>query len=504
MSPNLNNVISHFLTAAKKHPDNIAIIEKGKSISYRELEAEVRSTAAYFTESGIKQGDRVLVFVPMSIDLYRTVLALFYVGATAVFLDEWVTKERLLLCCRLADCKGFIGPTKARIMSWFAKDLRQIPIKLSLSKRGQEIKEPAIVNEDHSALITFTTGSTGTPKAADRSHTFLDAQFQILKKKVDTKPGDIEMTVLPIVLFINLGVGATSVLADYNSRKPQSLNPALIINQLRKNKVERIISSPYFIKTIAQYLISQKVEVKTLREIYTGGAPVFSSEANIYREAFPDSDIKIIYGSTEAEPISSISANQLIKQSDKQNLGLPVGNIHPQTKLKIIKLDNSHAHNLSVEELENITLKENDIGEILVAGNHVLKKYYNNPQAFRKNKIIVEGEIWHRTGDSGFLQNKQLFLTGNCKQLIRKNRQLLSPFVTENYLSSLPSVKLGTLVEQNDILTLVLETDKSAQELEPAVATLVYDQLKIVKKIPRDPRHNSKIDYGALQILLNK
>ena len=134
----------------------------------------------------------------------------------------------------------------------------------------------------------------------------------------------------------------------------------------------------------------------------------------------------------------------------------------------------------------------------------MLKKYYNNPQAFRKNKIIVEGEIWHRTGDSGFLQNKQLFLTGNCKQLIRKNRQLLSPFVTENYLSSLPSVKLGTLVEQNDILTLVLETDKSAQELEPAVATLVYDQLKIVKKIPRDPRHNSKIDYGALQILLNK
>lgn len=75
------NIVQLFLTAAAKYPNRMAIIEDKDKITYAGLAKEVRQTAAYFKEKGIKKGDRVLVFVPMSTDLYRVVLSLYYIGA---------------------------------------------------------------------------------------------------------------------------------------------------------------------------------------------------------------------------------------------------------------------------------------------------------------------------------------------------------------------------------------------------------------------------------------
>ena len=70
-------------------------IHKNKAISFSEFEKQIKDTSNYFLNKGISKGDRVLIFVPMSIDLYRIVLALFNIGATAVFLDELVSKKRM-------------------------------------------------------------------------------------------------------------------------------------------------------------------------------------------------------------------------------------------------------------------------------------------------------------------------------------------------------------------------------------------------------------------------
>ncbi|MGL5891956.1 MAG: AMP-binding protein, partial [Bacteroidia bacterium] len=83
------NITRHFFEAAEKHPENPAIIDRdGTVLSFGELAGEVKKAAAYYRSKGIGRGDRVLVFVPMSIPLYRCVLALFHIGAVAVFLDE--------------------------------------------------------------------------------------------------------------------------------------------------------------------------------------------------------------------------------------------------------------------------------------------------------------------------------------------------------------------------------------------------------------------------------
>lgn len=499
-----HNIVRLFVNAAGKFPQHIAIIDQHASISYRELLRDVEKTAAYFSQKGIGSGDRVLVFVPMGIDLYRIVLALFYIGATAVFLDEWVSKKRLELCCQLADCKGFIGIPKARILGVFSKELRKIPVKLRLKKKATIAIPMANVSQEDSALITFTTGSTGIPKAADRSHSFLLEQFNALLDEIDPKADDIDMTTLPIVLFVNLGVGCTSVIADFKMTKPNSIKPSAIADQLKKHRVNRMTASPFFIRKLAEYSLENNIRFAEITKIFTGGAPVFPNEAAIYSKAFPTTQIMIAYGSTEAEPISLISTNNLLQQREKLEEGLPVGKLYKNTVLRIIGVTKEDIHHCTPTTFDQLELPEGEIGEIVVTGPHVLKRYYKNEAAFQSNKIVVNSTIWHRTGDSGFLKNGELFLTGRCQQLIKREEQYIAPFIIENKLVALEEVSIGTIVEQNNQLFLVVEPSSKQNILQPYLPDLEYDKFIILPQIPRDLRHNSKIDYEELKFILTK
>jgi acyl-CoA synthetase (AMP-forming)/AMP-acid ligase II len=494
----MNNIVDFFFSVAADYPDNVAIVQKNKQISYNKLAVEVEQTAAYFTKKGISKGDRVLVFMPMGIDLYRIVLALFSIGATAVFLDEWVSKKRMELCCEIADCKGFIGVPKARLFAFFSKELRRIPIKLSPRRKDADQLTAIKVNYEDTALITFTTGSTGRPKAADRTHGFLKEQFDALLDEIQPKVDDVDMPVLPIVLFMNLGVGCTSVVADFKMSKPEKMDVEGIADQIKKTGVNRITASPYFISRLTE---KPNEIAPQIEKIFTGGAPVFPGQAEVYNNAFPNTEFHVVYGSTEAEPISSILVENLIERKEELQHGLPVGEVFHKTDLRIIQINESNIPSASLNAFKDMCVGEGETGEIVVSGPHVLKKYFNNEAAFKANKIIVGETVWHRTGDSGSMKGGQLYLTGRCKQLIQKEGRLISPFIIENQLMEIDGVEMGTMLEMNEKLLLVIESIRSQSEIRSAVAHLSFDEL-IITKIPRDPRHNSKIDYERLRLNL--
>ncbi len=511
MSKTMNtNIFSIFEEAALQYPDNIAIIEGDQRITYRQLLQEIQQTEALFFAKGIRSGDRVLVFVPMSIDLYRIVLTLFKMGATAVFLDEWVSWKRMELCCQLADCKAFVGGWKVRFLAFFSLVLRRIPLKFGINlppSTHQVTPTPTSpVPADQAALITFTTGSTGTPKAALRSHGFLREQYKALHEEINPKAGEVDMTVLPIVLLVNLGAGATSVIAKFKAAKPETLNAGLIIRQLNQYQVQRITASPFFVRCLADFVLKNHLTIDSLQQIFTGGAPVFSAEAAILVQAFPTTDIKIAYGSTEAEPISLISANTVAQGMGNQQLeGLAVGQPYHQAEVKIIAITDE-----IIEWQANTALKTREIGEvgeIIVAGPHVLSAYFNNAEALRRNKIFEGLKVWHRTGDSGFLDSAgQLYLTGRCTTIFEHQGQLVFPFLYESYFQQLDGVRIGTILKTEKSVLIVLELSDTSQKdkLNLALQNLPIGavEVRFLKKIPRDPRHHSKIDYGILEKMI--
>lgn len=491
----LNNIVDLFYKQASERPNQPAIIHGSDVVSFGELKVLVHRTAQDFESRGISSGDRVLVFVPMSIDLYRICMALFHIGATAVFLDPWVNRERLGVCCDLAECKGFVGVRKARIYRLFLKPLRQIPIHLPLKVSSNSVKpdlSPIKVGGNHPALITFTTGSTGIPKAAERSHGFLYHQFQALHELMRPDPKDVDMPLLPIVLFCNLGEGCTSVIPTGKLIKPNAIDPKELWTAVSKHGVSRITASPFPLLKLAEYVLENELNAESLIKAFTGGGPVFPNEASYILNAFPKISGTVVYGSTEAEPISEIDMSLLAES--ELTTGLPVGEVYRETKLQIVRVDNDEVTEMNVGE----------VGEIIVSGDHVLDDYFRNPEAEKEVKLNIDGQKWHRTGDAGFVDVEgNLYLVGRVKQLISRNGGLLSPFLYEHAFQSYDGVVCGTLLEIDEKVIAIVESERGADQVllrEKMITTgLPVDDIIFIKSIPRDPRHHTKIDYEALK-----
>lgn len=486
------NITELFYNACKAYPNRFAIIEEDNAITFRQFEQDIKKTIVYLQKKGINKGDRILVFVGMGIDLYRIVLAIFSIGAVAVFVDEWVSVKRLSMCCKIAKCRAIIAPLSYRFVGLFIGEMRKIPLFLSHKKQIEPTPEfnltPTV--ETDSALITFTTGSTGIPKAADRSHGFLKAQFDALNPLIK---GQTSMTILPIVLLLNLGLGVTSVIAKFKSSKPKSFNAEKVLAQINRHKVDSIIASPYYLLQLAK-VASAKT---TLKRIISGGAPIFASDAENISTAFSNSNFVVVYGSTEAEPISHCNANEVV--ANKASFGLLTGKPVETVALKIIAPKN--LSQTTEKELSEIALPNGQIGEIIVSGNAVNKTYIDNPKAVAANKIKTEKTVWHKTGDSGYLdQNGQLFLTGRVEQIIHYKGKTYYPFVVENNLKGVEGVIAGTLLFVNGKLILALSITSNFNE--KSLIDFAYDEIKYFNALPFDPRHHSKIDYQKLTELL--
>ncbi len=500
------NIIDVFDRAATSNPGKTALIEGNKQLTFEQFHRQVDAYAARLQEKGLGQGDRVLVFVPMSIDLYRVVLAIFRIGATAVFLDEWVSKSRLEACCRMAGCKGLVGSLKLRIPALLSPELRKIPVWIGLSYSPKPVKPASVsTNAGDSALITFTTGSTGIPKAAIRTHGLLNEQFRALIPLLNPGPADVCLTILPVVLLINLGAGTTSVIARYNSRKPDAMKPGAFTGLIEKHGINTLIASPFFVRKLARYLVETHQNTGLVSKIFTGGAPVFPSEASLFREAFPQAGIRIVYGSTEAEPISSITADDLIREGKNGTIkGLSVGKPEETVQVRIIPIVQKDITVSGETELRQLALEPGETGEIIVSGQHVLNDYFRNPEARRRNKILAGDRCWHRTGDSGYFDpNGVLFLTGRCDSLIKTGSKTLSTFVFENYLQAVDGVSMGTILMLNGRVTAIIEpgTPAGREKIVRAVHAISGEiqHVQFLSKIPRDPRHHTKIDYEKLR-----
>ena len=492
----IKNIVEILFENAKKHPDKIAIIHKKEKITYGKLAQEVNDYSQYFLSKGIKKGDNVLIFVPMTIELYKILSAIFYIGATAVFVDAWADKNRLDQALTIVPCKAFIACPKAFILKLMSKKIREVKINIvsNFIKRTKSkyIIEPA--TPDTTALITFTTGSTGLPKAAKRTHEFLLEQHYVLKKHLNPQENDVDLASLPVFVLHNLACGTTSVIPDFNPQKPADIKPENILNDIRNNGVTTSVGSPRFYEKLAEY-----TEIEGIKRIFTGGAPVFPKSAKLLQNKFKGCDVEIVYGSTEAEPIASISTQELLDFKGDVKDGLYVGKPIDDINIKIIKPSDE-----PIDDFENMWLENGKIGEICVEGKHVLKEYYNSDDAQRFNKIHYQGQIWHRTGDAGYLDNDgNLFLMGRIKNRFEHNGKEVYVFPIENALLEIDGIEIGTVLKHNDKIIIVAETKIPEQKIKQELKTrnFEFDKL-VITKIPRDPRHNSKIDYDKLKQLI--
>ena len=504
MNANLFESLRRF---ADEAPDRTALIHRGAMLNYGDFRVRVERRAAELRRRGVGKGDRVVLFVPMGIPLYEILLAVFAIGAVAVFLDAWADPKRLDYAAELAEAKAFIAIPKAYLLLLRSRALRRIPVRClpGFGLRHAALGfEPAECRSEDPALITFTTGSTGVPKAALRTCGFLWAQHVALTASLDVRAGDVDLATLPIFALNNIACGITTLIPDFNPAKPAEIDPEKIAAEARRYGVTTTAGSPAFYRRLEAASHGAN-PIPTLRALHVGGAAVFPAFAAELSAMFPGTHVSAVYGSTEVEPIAAIPAEELAASTDLAT-GIPAGTVNRFVDLAIVRLDAKLEHEMSEVDWQAAQTSPGDAGEICVAGDHVLKTYYRNPDAVRANKICVDGRIYHRTGDAGRFVDGKLFLLGRASRVFRTSSGVWCyPALVEQALEGLASCTAGTVVRSaSGKAVLVLESgDPAAATAEAAKLDplrVPHDEVRIVSHIPRDPRHASKIDYGALKI----
>jgi len=466
------NLIQDFLSEAQRGPDRIAIIDKaGTAISYGELEYRSGLLAAGFASRGIGKGDRVLIGLFPGLDLFAGLAALWRLGAVAVFPEPAMGLAGFRHAARVTGPKGILTGTLVGLISRVLPETRRIPVRLPATLHGAEqVDGCATLQPEDPALISFTSGSTGLPKAIERSHGLMRAQHSALAPLIASERDEVDIVAFPAFVLTCIGHGTTAVMPTWNLRRHDRMKPDVMTRLIEKTGATRLLVPPVTVSRLLDADLPASVH-----RVMTGGGPLYPDVARKFLEAHPAIGLTNVYGSTEAEPIAHAQLEELSEadwQAAASGQGLPAGTPVPEATLRFVD------------------------DEILVSGPHVNRGYLD-PARNAETKLVEGETVWHRTGDAGRLDDTgRLWLLGR-HGAAQDGR---FGFSVETAARLWPGVTGAAFTVDGRGQTVLFLSGDAARlpEWRKSAAALGVTEILHAKCIPMDRRHRSKPDTRRL------
>ena len=468
------DLVSVFAQAAAEAGDRTALIAPGARVSFSELDRRAAAFAARCAAKRIGKGDRIIVAMPVGIDLFVALSAAWRLGAVVVFPEPSMGLKGFLHAARVTGPTVFFASGAYRWLRLLPALWRCRMITPSADDTGDV--QPTKLDPDDLALISFTSGSTGVPKAIPRSHGFLMAQHDAVAPLLASGNDEVDLVAFPVFTLVNLAAGRTSVLPNWKISRPDAVSPTALAGWIVRTEVTRALLPPALCETLAE-----ASDLRTLHTVFTGGGPVFPGLVSRLIAAHPRLRVLSVYGSTEAEPIADLdwsTVDTTLARRMAQGEGLLAG-----------------------PPVRDVQLRIND-DEIQVAGPHVNRGYLD-PAMDEDNKIIDGDTIWHRTGDAGRLDDAgHLWLLGRHSAIVETEGGRLYPFAVEVAARSWPGVTHAALCRKGGQPVLAIEGKVDPDNCRQQAKALGITDVRIVEAIPMDRRHRSKVDYAALGRLM--
>jgi acyl-CoA synthetase (AMP-forming)/AMP-acid ligase II len=531
------------LRHAATRRDRAAIVAGDRAITYGELAHRIAAIATGLQGRGVRKGDRVVVLIPMSPELYLVLLAIAAIGATAVFVEPKSTLSEIARAVRIARPRAFVAIPRAHALRAAFRDVGRVPLAVLVGPRllaraagavaleDLEIEHdgaalPAVpMTADDPVLLTFSSGSTGAPKAATRSHAFLAAQHAAIERLVDRRswrrsgrrsgrdPGrdDVDMSAFAIVVLSSLCAGVTAVLPPLGRGGVDDVDGAALVRVIDERGVSVLSGSPAFLAPI--FDAARGRHLFGVRRVVSGGAPVPVAMCEAADEVLlPKGRFLVAYGSTEAEPIATIEASEVRSDTaaaTRAGRGLCVGRPDPEIRLRLLAPAGGPLA-IGPEGIDGLSVRDGEVGEVTVSGPHVNQTYYRNPAAVRATKVVDEtGTVWHRTGDAGYLDGDgRLWIVGRIADTVRRGDRDYYPAAVEALAQELPGVERAALVaDRAGGARLVVQAARGARGARDsrriadhlAAAGVPVDAVAFARALPVDPRHRAKLDYRSIR-----
>ena len=410
----------------------VAIVTSDARTTYAELEAAVSHARGGLRSLGLGAGDRVALVCSNGLPFVVSYLAVLGVGAVAIPLNPGSPGAELTR--ELAAVAATAAVVDTTATSWSDVDRAAVPTldvviavgdaTVDASAAYAELLdadpvERVEVDPDDLAVLMFTSGTAGAPRAAMLTHASLLANLEQSRTTNATLgPGDVMYGVVPlfhifglnVVLASSLRSGATLVLVA-------RFDAASALETIRTEGVTVVPGVPTMWVAFAELADAPADAFATVRLAYSGAARLPLTTMQRVADRFGVT-VAEGYGLTEASPIVT-SSSGLAPQAGS------VGAVLDGVELRV------------VDERGGDVLV-GDAGEIWVSGDNVFKGYLDDPEATAR---VLSPDGWLRTGDIGYCDDDgRLYLVDRAKDLVIVSGFNVFPAEVEEVLAEHPAV----------------------------------------------------------------
>lgn len=531
---------------AESEPGRPHIYLKGEGgaetiVRYGDLYAEATEIASGLAGRGVRVGDPVALMLPTSREFFSAFAGILLAGGMAVPLyppfsldriEEYATRQAGIL--RNCEAKVLITVPGGRGMGYLlrssAPSLGHVTTVETL--RSEVGAAPGIsVRPEMSALIQYTSGSTGDPKGVLLAHQNLLANVRAIGQALDLKPTDVGVSWLP--LYHDMGLIGCWLTPLFFGFPITILSPLSFLSRPERwlwtihARRATLSASPNFGYELCLRRLKDEdlegLDLSSWRGALNGAEPISartleSFAARFSRFGFRPSSMKPVYGLAESSLALAATAPDrpprveavAREPFEREGRALPASHDHGNPLRFVSAGHPIPGHEIRVVDPQGNVLPERVEGVLEFRGPSTMRGYYRNASA---TESVRRGNGWTDSGDRAFLADAEVFITGRDKDIIIHAGRNLYPQTIEELVGEVAGVRRGCAVAfgvsdpalGTERVVVVAETRHEEEEAKRGLAASIRMRLTDAMGVPPDdvilvpPRTIPKTSSGKLR-----
>ena len=434
------NLASIATEGGARSPDAVAVRLGEVELSYAELDERSARLATLLAERGVRPGDRVGVMLPNVPEFPVAYYGVLRAGAVVVPMNVLLKRREIAFYLSDSGAKlllawhGFAEEAATGAEEAGAELIEVEPASFAaLLDEHEPTTALAETEAEDTAVILYTSGTTGKPKGAELTHSNLHRNAEVTSRTMcAVSSGDVVFGGLPLFhsfgqtvsMNASLMVGATLTLVP-------KFDPALALETIQRDKVTHFYGVPTMYGALLHHPDRESYDSSSLRTCITGGASMPVEVLRGFEDAF-DSIVLEGYGLSETSPVAC--SNHPDRERRPGSIGTPLEGV----EVRVVDEDDNE-------------VPQGEVGEIVIRGHNIMKGYWQRPEATAEAK---RGGWFHsgdmaRTDEDGYFyivdRKKDLIIRGGYNVFPREVEEVLyeHPKIREAAVVGIPHEQLG-------------------------------------------------------------
>ncbi len=425
------NLASLLTDSAATDPAHVAVRLDEAELTYGQLDDATARLAGVLRAHGVGPGDRVGIMLPNVPYFPICYYGVLRAGAIVVPMNVLLKRREVAFYLQDPEAKllfawhGFADDAQAGAEDAQTECVIVTPGEFEQTLAATEpLTELADTADDDTAVILYTSGTTGTPKGAELTHSNLVRNAEVCRSLFDARPDDVTLGALP--LFHSFGQTCSmnmSVLSGGTLTLIPRFDPAMALEIIQRDRVNIFQGVPTMYGAILHLPGRGEYDTSTLRACVSGGSAL---PVELLRGFEREFEAKILegYGLSETSPVASF--NHPDRERKPGSIGTPIEGV----EMKVVDDDDND-------------VPQGEVGEIVIRGHNIMKGYWKHPEATEK---AMKGG-WFHSGDMATVdEDGYFFIVDRKKDMIIRGGYNIYPREIEEVLYEHPAVREAAVV----------------------------------------------------------